>query len=85
MNKNCQMSEKRRALRHPADFSVTVTLDGGRIVRCKVKDFSATGVQLMVPSVLGMPDEFMLQAPTGQARRVQVKRRGIARLGVAFI
>lgn len=79
------VSERRRATRHPVDFGATLMLDGGTVVRCQVKDFSSTGAQLVVPSVLGMPDEFMLQAPTGQARRVRVKRRGIARLGVAFV
>ena len=79
------MSERRRATRHPVDFAATIILDGGTVVRYKVKDFSATGAQLVVPSVLGIPDEFMLQAPTGQARRVRVHRRGIARLGVAFV
>lgn len=77
--------EKRRAVRHAADFNATIMLDGGTVVRCKIRDFSASGAQLMVPSVLGMPDEFMLQAPTGHARRVKVLRRGAAKLGVRFI
>ncbi|MEQ1616308.1 MAG: PilZ domain-containing protein [Hyphomicrobiaceae bacterium] len=79
------IQERRRATRHPVDFGATLLLDGGTVVRCQVRDFSSTGAQLVVPSVLGMPEEFMLQAPTGQARRVRVHRRGIARLGVAFV
>jgi hypothetical protein len=77
--------ERRRAPRHPVDFGATLILDGGTVVRCKVKDFSVGGALLVVPSVLGMPEEFLLQAPTGQARRVRVCRRGIARLGVSFV
>lgn len=79
------MDEKRRAARQRCDFCASMVLDGGNVLRCKVVDFSVSGAQLQVPSVLGVPDEFMLRAPTGGCRRVQVKRRGIARVGVAFI
>lgn len=84
-DKNRRGSERRGAVRHPSDFSATIVLDGGATVRCQVRDFSTSGAQLAVPSVLGMPEEFTLQAPTGRARRVRVRRRGIARLGVSFV
>jgi hypothetical protein len=83
--KHYRSGEQRSAKRHAVDFSATITLDRGTMVRCQIKDFSVTGAQIVVPSVLGIPDEFILQAPTGQARRVRVQRRGIARLGVSFI
>lgn len=85
MRKDRRVNEMRAAERHPADFSAMMLLDDGKVVRCQVKDFSSTGAQLVVPSVLGIPEEFMLQAPTGQSRRVKVQRRGIARVGVKFI
>ena len=83
-NQPC-VSERRRACRQAADIGATLILDSGAVLRCRVKDFSATGAQLTVPSVLGIPEELTLQAPTGRARRVRVRRRGHARIGVEFI
>lgn len=77
--------DRRRAPRHVCDFGARIVLDCGREVRCNVRDFSASGANLIVPSVLGIPEEFALKAPTGHTRRVRVRRRGVARLGVAFV
>ena len=85
MGRARQGSERRQATRNPADFCARIRLDGGAEVNCRVKDFSATGAQLVVPSVLGIPEEFTLQSPTGHSRRVRVQRRGVGRIGVAFI
>jgi hypothetical protein len=77
--------EKRAATRHPGNFSAMIILDTGERIPCVVKDFSKTGAQLLVATVLGIPAEFNLQAATGQIRRVQVMRRATSRLGVRFI
>ncbi len=83
--KDRRVGEKRGANRLEADFAALIMLDSGRVIRCQVKDFSATGALLVVPSVLGIPEEFVLKAPTGQARRVKVMRRSVARLGVTYL
>jgi PilZ domain len=77
--------EKRKSPRRPGNFSATIILDNGERIRCIVKDFSKYGVLLVVPTVLGIPLEFNLQAATGQVRRVRVQRRGTSRLGVMFV
>lgn len=78
-------SERRQATRNPADFCARIRLDVGTELTCRIKDFSATGAQIVVPSVLGIPEEFTLHSPTGHSRRVRVQRRGIGKIGVAFI
>ena len=85
MSRTRHGSERRLATRSPADFCARIRLDGGTEMTCRIKDFSATGVQIVVPSVLGIPDEFTLQSPTGHSRRVRVQRRGVGKVGVAFI
>lgn len=78
-------SDNRKAVRQTGNFSASIVLDGRQCVRCLVKDFSSTGALLMVPSILGLPEQFDLQAASGQRRRVEVKWRGAARLGVKFL
>jgi hypothetical protein len=78
-------AERRRFPRHPSNLAAVIVLDSGVRIKCLVKDFSKTGVLLIVPTVLGIPEEFNLEAQTGQVRRVRVQRRGTSRLGVRFI
>ena len=78
-------AEQRCDVRRPGNFSASIVFDNGMRVRCLVKDFSKSGALLMVPTVLGIPPEFNLQASTGQVRRVEVRRRGTGRLGVRFV
>jgi hypothetical protein len=78
-------ADKRRSPRNPANFGAMIVLDSGVRVRCMVKDFSHTGALLVVPSVLGIPEEFTLEAANGLRRRVVIRRRGRSRLGVEFI
>lgn len=77
--------EHRQSERRPGNFNASILVDGRPAIRCLVKDFSKTGALLLVPSILGVPDQFDLQAPSGQRRRVEVKWRGRARIGVKFI
>jgi hypothetical protein len=77
-------AERRRSPRHASNLSAVIILDNGERIRCVVRDFSKSGALLVVPSVLGIPAEFNLQAATGQVRRVKVMRRGTSRLGVRF-
>jgi hypothetical protein len=78
-------AEKRCDPRRPGNFGASIVFDNGMRVRCLVKDFSKSGALLMVPTILGIPPKFNLQASTGQVRRVEVRRRGTGRLGVRFV
>ncbi len=77
--------EQRRSPRHPSNLSAVIILDNGERIGCVVRDFSRSGALLIVPTILGIPSEFNLQASTGHMRRVMVVRRGTSRLGVRYI
>ena len=77
--------EKRQSDRRPANLGASIVLDSGERVRCLVKNFSKTGALLVVPSILGIPQWFELQAGNGPKRRVEVVRRHTSRLGVRFV
>ena len=76
--------ERRGAERHPGNFGASIVIDRDRRISCLVKNFSKTGALLSVLSVLGIPDEFHLQA-AGLRRRVLVQWRQGCRLGVRFV
>ena len=75
----------RQAPRRPGNFAAAIILPDRARLRCLVKDFSATGAQLMVSTVLGIPDAFTLETAAGNRRRVAVVWRAPARLGVRFV
>lgn len=77
-------TEQRRSERKLGNFGATILLETGQRIRCLVKDFSKTGALLIVPSVLGIPDRFVLLVGSGFSRNVLVRRVGPSRLGVRF-
>ena len=80
-----QIVERRKAARQACNVSATIILEGGARIGCAVINLSSIGALLVVPSILGLPMQFDLQAVNGSRRRVEVARRGRSFLGVRFI
>jgi hypothetical protein len=80
-----QRNDARRATRMPGNIGAFIILASGDRLRCIVKDFSITGALLIVPSVLGLPDDFELQAVGGPCRCVNVVRRSAGKVAVRFV
>jgi hypothetical protein len=74
----------RQAERRPGNIGALIVLTSGKQLRCIVKDFSKSGALLIVPSVLGLPDEFELQSIGGPRRSVRVVRRVAGKVAVKF-
>jgi hypothetical protein len=79
------VKDQRRAERRAGNIGAFLMLPSGERQRCIVKDFSKTGALLIVPSVLGLPDEFELQAMGGPRRSVRIVRRGAGKIAVRFV
>jgi hypothetical protein len=79
-----QRPDKRRADWRLGNIGASMILPNGDHKRCIVKDFSKTGALLLVQTVLGLPDQFELQANGSVRRHVQVVRRGAGKVGVRF-
>jgi hypothetical protein len=77
--------DQRRAERRLGNIGALIILANGDQMRCVVKDFSKTGALLIVSSVLGLPNEFELQAIGGPRRSVRVVRRGSGKVAVRFV
>ena len=75
--------ERRRAVRVRTDLAAQILLPDDRSLKCCVTDYSPIGARLAVASAFGLPDAFRLRAG-GTNQRVQVVRRGIGHVGVAF-
>jgi hypothetical protein len=80
-----QPNDARRAARKPGNIGAFIILANGHRLRCIVKDFSITGALLIVPSVLGLPNDFELQAVGGPCRCVNVVRRSAGKVAVRFV
>jgi hypothetical protein len=77
--------ERRQAARQACNVSATIILESGTRIGCVVANFSSIGALLVVPSILGLPAQFDLQAANGSRRRVEVARRGRSFVGVRFV
>jgi hypothetical protein len=77
-------ADKRATDRVPSALGATIILANGERIRCIVKNFSKTGALLTVASVLGIPEQFDLQAARGPARRVTVVRRSASQIAVRY-
>jgi len=57
----------------------------GSVVDCMVRNLSATGACLVVPSTVGIPDRFdLVIAPGKDARRCRVAWKDDTRVGIMF-
>ena len=77
--------DRRRTPRKPVSVSGSILFGNVAPMKCSIVDLSATGAQVLVPSILGIPNEFQLRVGEAPARRVEVVRRGRSRLGVKFL
>ena len=79
------INERRRARRGPKKINATIVHNDGRETQCWIIDVSATGAQIGVATVLGIPETFDLRLDTGECYRVVVIRRAAGKLGLRII
>ena len=80
------MEERRRFPRHRTLKSGKIVVQSGRwVVDCTVRNLSAKGALLTVPSLAGIPEKFeLVLEATGAHHQCRVIWRGENRLGVEF-
>ena len=49
-----------------------IVLDSGGVIDCTIRDRSASGARLKVPSIVGIPDRFVLSIGSGGERQIAV-------------
>ncbi|AKR54480.1 pilus assembly protein PilZ [Youhaiella tibetensis] len=80
------MEERRRAQRHRTLKGGSIVFNEGRsAIDCTVRNLSEIGANLRVTSVVGIPDEFILQMSDKTTRDCRVSWRKATELGVAFV
>jgi PilZ domain len=78
------MDEKRTTPRRRVLKAGAIEFGGGTI-DCTVRNLSSIGAALDVPSVIGIPDEFVLAVPSDELRfACRVVWRRAERIGVRF-
>jgi hypothetical protein len=75
--------EKRRAPRTPVANKAWIVLEDRSAHPCLIRDISSGGARLEVPSILGLPNRFILREGSVQ-RQVSVVRKGVRHLAVKF-
>jgi hypothetical protein len=80
-----KIKEKRAYPRYSAKLNGVIVHDDGRETSCWLIDVSATGAQVGVASILGVPHAFTLCLENGEWRRAVVVRRQAGRLGLRFL
>jgi hypothetical protein len=78
-------SERRQQHRQAATANAIIILPDGRMVKCALLNASRSGALLLVTSVLGIPQRFVVRDDNGRNRTVEVVRRERGRLGVRFL
>ena len=80
-------TEKRREQRTRTLFAGRIEFhDGSSTLDCLVRDLSAHGAHLSLPTTFGAPDEFILYIPhDGRRLHVKVQWRDGRSLGVVFV
>jgi len=80
------MEERRGAQRHRTLKGGSIVFNEGRsAIDCTVRNLSEIGANLRVTSVVGIPDEFILQMSDKTTRDCRVSWRKATELGVAFV
>lgn len=59
--------------------------DGQSVIDCRVRDLSPAGARLIVTTIVGVPDSFVLQIPDRPKKLCRIVWRGLEELGVAFV
>jgi hypothetical protein len=77
-------ADTRRAARHKVLKPGTIVINRRSTISCTVRNLSARGAKLEVPSVVGIPDMFELKVD-GKTQTCRVAWRRLKELGVAFV
>ena len=75
--------EKRRAPRKIVANKAWIVLEDRTAHPCVIRDISTGGARLEVPSILGLPNRFILREGSLK-REVSVIRKGVRHLAVKF-
>jgi hypothetical protein len=76
--------ERRRALRMRTLKKGRIVVESKSTFNCTVRNLSATGGRLELPSVVGVPDSFVLDVVDGPKLLAHVVWKTFTALGVAF-
>lgn len=80
------MRDQRGEPRQRVLLSGKVVLPGGGVIDCTVRDRSAGGARLKLPSAVGIPNQFKLHvSSTGETLNVKVAWRKLSEIGVMFV
>lgn len=78
--------ERFRQQRLRTGRSGRIVFDEGRsVVDCRVRDLSPHGARLLVASVTGVPDRFMLKMPERSWKACRIVWKGTDDMGVVFV
>lgn len=77
--------ERRRSTRRRVLKSGRILIDGKSVITCTVRNMGPDGVRLEVPSVLGIPDSFVLEISGESRRQARVTWRQEKALGVELL
>lgn len=79
------MAEQRNETRHRTlKPGLIVINDGYSTIECMVRNLSESGAQLMVESLLGIPDEFVLKLKDGGSAKAKIAWKRGKTIGIHF-
>ena len=82
---SCAMEEKRRRTRQRTLKAGKIVFnDGQSVIDCRVRDLSLGGARLVVTTVVGVPDQFVLQVSGRPQQSCRIVWRRADEIGVAF-
>jgi hypothetical protein len=78
-------NERRRSTRNRVLKTGRILIDRKSVISCIVRNVGQDGVRLEVPSVLGIPDTFVLEVGGGERRNARVIWRKEHALGIEYL
>ncbi len=79
------MKERRAVVRNRTLKSGKIRVNAHTsMIDCTIRNLSPKGALLLVPNILTVPDQFMLEMSDGTRRDCRVTWRGDSRVGVEF-
>ena len=75
---------RRATHRTSTSLDARIHVPGRLPIKCMVRDISATGACLIVPTVLGIPNIFALKIDGRDVCSAEIVRRASQRIGVKF-
>ena len=76
--------DRRAAHRRSTSLDALIHVPGRLPIKCIVRDISATGACLIVPTLLGLPNIFELKIAGRDVCSAEIVRRASQRIGVTF-